>query len=89
MRSAPGGGGSGRGGLRIIDDEADMAALDKRRVNKAWEGEETAGVADGRALACFHLATGVISMLLIAVLVMVVIAAVVVIVVHVIPGVQQ
>ena len=52
LRSAGGGGSSGRGGLRIIDDEADMAALDKRRVNKAWEDEETAGVADGGALVC-------------------------------------
>lgn len=40
VRSA---GGSRGGGLRIIDDEADMEALDKRRVNKAWQEEETAG----------------------------------------------
>lgn len=34
---------SGGGGLRIIDDEADMPTLDKKRVNKAWEEEETEG----------------------------------------------
>lgn len=38
-------GGGGGGGLRIIDDEADMMTLDTKKVNKAWEEEETEGVA--------------------------------------------
>lgn len=35
---------AGGGGLRIIDDEAGMTSLDRKRVNKAWEEEETEGV---------------------------------------------
>lgn len=50
-KKTPGGAKEGRGpagsrsggGLRIIDDEADMPTLDKKRVNKAWEEEETEG----------------------------------------------
>lgn len=38
------GGGGGGDGLRIIDDEADMARLNKKKVDKAWEEEETEGV---------------------------------------------
>lgn len=36
--------GGGGGGLRIIDDEADMMTLDTKKVDKAWEEEETEGV---------------------------------------------
>jgi len=35
--------GGGGGGLRIIDDEADLTTLDAKKVNKAWEEEETEG----------------------------------------------
>ncbi|CAM9097344.1 unnamed protein product [Pylaiella littoralis] len=33
--------GGGGDGLRIIDDEAGMTTLDNKKVDKAWEGEET------------------------------------------------
>lgn len=32
------------GGLRIVDDEADMVMLDRRKVNKAWEDPEAEGM---------------------------------------------